>query len=85
MGYIIALGSGHYIKRTSSFGAYYGSIVITDNKADAFIFTRKSDAEKRAHCLFYRVENYAEDAWKLKIRGLDIANMQVTDVMENAT
>ena len=43
-----------YIKHTSHFGLFHGSVVLTDCEAEAFRFTRKSDAERRAATLITR-------------------------------
>lgn len=47
MSFVIKTSKG-YVKRTSNFGLFHGSIVLTDSKDDAYRFTRKRDAEVRA-------------------------------------
>lgn len=84
MGYIICIGERHWIKRTARFGAIHGEIYLTDDRTDAFIFTRKTDADKRADILAYRVESYALDKHKFDVRGLSIDDIRVVDVIETA-
>jgi hypothetical protein len=53
MAYVVKTQKG-YIKRTSHFGAFHGSIVLTDDVNEAFRFTRKSDAEARGGVAAWR-------------------------------
>lgn len=80
MAYIIRIGDRHYIKRTSDFGAFHGSVVITDDIEDARRFTRKADANRRQNCLIWRINTYETDAHKLDVRGLLDADIVVTDI-----
>ena len=82
MGYMIKLGEGYWVKRTARFGAFHGEIYITDNRADALIFTRKSDANSRADILAYRLERHEQDARKFAIRGLTVDDIRVVDTIE---
>lgn len=45
-----------YIKRTSNFGTFHGSIVLTDDAAEAKRFSRKADAEARARVAEFRTK-----------------------------
>lgn len=63
MAYVVKTQKG-YIKRTSHFGAFHGSIVLTDDVNEAFRFTRKSDAEARARVAEWRTRQEAtSDSW----------------------
>ena len=46
MPFLVKTNKG-YIKRTSNFGMFHGSIILTDDSAEAYRFTRKHDAHQR--------------------------------------
>lgn len=84
MGYVIKIGTRHYVKRTARFGAFHGTIYLTDSKQDALVFTRKADAERRASVLAERVERYHDDNEMFARRGLSTNDILIVDVIEQA-
>lgn len=54
-----------FIKHTSKFGPFYGSIIITSNKNEARLFSRKRDAIKLIQVLKWRIDTYDRDSTKL--------------------
>ena len=53
MPFVIKTDKG-YVKRTAKFGPFHGSVVLTDDVEEAFRFTRREDAERRAGVLKWR-------------------------------
>lgn len=70
MSFVIKTSKG-YVKRTSNFGLFHGSIVLTDNKDDAYRFTRKADAERRADTARARTKEADDEGRWYSQRGLD--------------
>lgn len=65
LGYIVTIRKDKkYIKRTSKFGAFHGSIVTTANRAEARIWTREKDARRAAHTYNWRTYTYPRDKEK---------------------
>lgn len=60
MPYVIKTPKG-YVKRTSNFGMFHGSIVLTEDVADAYRFTRKTDAERRGQTLMFRTRALGDE------------------------
>ena len=65
MSYIIKTNKG-FIKRTSNFGPFYGSIVLTQDRTEALKFSRENDALIRADVAAWRTgtDGYEHDLKK---------------------
>ena len=73
--YIVKLDNS-YIKHTSKFGPFYGSIVTTDNKAEARLFSRERDAKELQLTILYRINKYIKDNSKFgHIKNISIEVM----------
>lgn len=71
MAYVVKTQKG-YIKRTSHFGAFHGSIILTDDVNEAFRFTRRSDAEKRGGVATWRTRQAEEHGGWDRHAGYDL-------------
>lgn len=61
MPFVIKTEKG-YVKRTSNFGMFHGNVVLTNDEAEAFRFTRMKDAIQRADVLVHRTRPITEPA-----------------------
>lgn len=71
MPYVVRTQKG-FIKRTSNFGAFHGSIVLTQDIAEAYRFTRKSDAENRAYTTELRTRQAGTEGAVYSREGYDL-------------
>lgn len=64
MAYVVKTNKG-YIKRTSQFGQFHGSIILTDDSREALRFTRIDDADRRGWVAAWRTqEGDGSGHWK---------------------
>lgn len=61
--YIVVIDD-NFIKHTSKFGPFYGSIITTANESEARLFTREVDAKKLVSVIRYRINTYTRDKKK---------------------
>ena len=54
-----------YIKRTSRFGAFHGSVVLTEYTEEARVWAREADATYSASNVRYRAKTFTRDKKKL--------------------
>jgi hypothetical protein len=67
-----------FVKRTSNFGAFHGSLVLTQDIAEAYRFTRKNDAQKRAYTAEYRTKQPDNEGKWYSGAGRDLAKFGET-------
>lgn len=60
----IVIIDNSYVKHTSRFRPFYGSIVTTNNKSEARLFTRERDAKTCASVVAYRINTYEHEKKK---------------------
>lgn len=53
-----------YVKHTSRFGPFYGSMVLTDNEQEARLFTRETDARRLVGTIRMRLNSYEHERRK---------------------
>lgn len=56
-GWVVRVGEGFFIKRTSQFGMFHGSIYLTVDREDARIWSREGDAKDKADVYRARVND----------------------------
>ena len=59
--YTIQINDNQYIKYTSKFGPFYGSIVLTNKKEEAIRFSKEKDAVTRKDVYLWRIKSYTRD------------------------
>lgn len=71
-----------YIKHTSEFGCFHGSIVLTDKKREAKMFTRRQDAKIRASTLKFRYTEFdhVRDKFKRIYQFTKLPKLQVIKI-----